>query len=145
MRPSELRLAHPSPPLSSQNLTYSHTLLARTIHPSAACASVLALLPHFHPAAAPPPFPAHVRIRTAERVLTLSELFGESAAGTRQEVLRGHRGCRHLRCAHRVTAPAPRREYRHGSGSGGDRAAPGRWAGSLAQAVWRRVQISGRP
>ncbi|KAH9024051.1 branched-chain amino acid aminotransferase II [Lactarius pseudohatsudake] len=57
-----------------------------TILPGVTRASVLALLSHQPPAAALPQLSAHARIRTAERVLTMSELFAASAAGTLREV-----------------------------------------------------------
>ena len=49
-------------------------------------ASVLALLSYHPLTTALPQLPADMRIRTAERVLTLSELFAASAAGTLREV-----------------------------------------------------------
>ena len=57
-----------------------------TILPGVTRASVLALLSHHPPTTALPLLPAHMRIRTAERVLTMSELFAASAAGTLREV-----------------------------------------------------------
>lgn len=56
-----------------------------TILPGVTRASVLSLLSHRPPAAALPRLPANVRIRTAERELTMSELFAASAAGTLRE------------------------------------------------------------
>lgn len=47
---------------------------------------MLALLFHGPHTTALPQLPAHMRIRTAERALTLSELFAVSAVGTLQEV-----------------------------------------------------------
>ena len=57
-----------------------------TILPGVTRASVLALLSYHPLTTALPPLPADMRIPTAERVLTLSELFAASDAGTLREV-----------------------------------------------------------
>jgi branched-chain amino acid aminotransferase len=57
-----------------------------TILPGITRASVLSLLSYHPPTAAIPLLPAGVRIHTAERMLTMSELFAASAEGTLREV-----------------------------------------------------------
>jgi len=82
MRPS---LAHSSP-VALAELDVVTPPLDGTILPGVTRASVLALLSHRPHTGALPRLPAHVRIRTVERTLTMSELFAASAAGTLREV-----------------------------------------------------------
>jgi branched-chain amino acid aminotransferase len=57
-----------------------------TILPGVTRASVLSLLSHTPHTAALPQLPADVRLHTAERPLTMSELFAAAEAGTLREV-----------------------------------------------------------
>ena len=57
-----------------------------TILPGVTRASVLSLLSHAPHTAALPQLPANVRLHTAERPLTMSELFSAAEAGTLREV-----------------------------------------------------------
>jgi branched-chain amino acid aminotransferase len=57
-----------------------------TILPGVTRASVLSLLSHTPHTAALPQLPADVRLHTAERELTMSELFAAAEAGTLREV-----------------------------------------------------------
>ncbi|KAI9452412.1 branched-chain amino acid aminotransferase II [Lactarius psammicola] len=111
-----------------------------TILPGVTRASVLALLSHHPHTAALPRLPAHVRIRTAERALTMSELFAASAAGTLREVF-----CVGTAA---VVIPAARIGWRRPRPGANDDTeaevvdivlpAAGE-PGSLAQALWQRL------
>ena len=111
-----------------------------TILPGVTRASVLALLSHRPLTAALPLLPPDVRIHTAERALTMSELFAASAAGTLREVF----------CVGTAAAVIPATRI------GWQRASPGANAGtgtevvdivlppvggsgSLAQIIWQRL------
>lgn len=111
-----------------------------TILPGVTRDSVLALLSHRPPKAVLPLLPADVRIHTAERPLTMSELLAASAAGTLREVF-----CVGTAA---VVIPAARigwRRPRPGENTGTEMEvvdivlplAGG--SGSLAQALWQRL------
>jgi branched-chain amino acid aminotransferase len=111
-----------------------------TILPGVTRASVLALLSHRPHTAALPRLPPNVRVRTAERELTLSELFAASAAGTLREVF-----CVGTAA---VVIPAARIGWRRPRpGASADTEAevvdfalpPAGGPESLAQALWERL------
>ncbi|KAN0138703.1 branched-chain amino acid aminotransferase II [Lactarius tabidus] len=111
-----------------------------TILPGVTCASVLALLSHHPPTAALPLLPADVRIHTAERTLTMSELLAASAAGTLWEVF-----CVGTAAVVIPTARIGWQRPRPGENSGAEMEvvdivlpSAGR-SGSLAQALWQRL------
>ena len=111
-----------------------------TILPGVTRNSVLALLSHHPPTAALPLLPADMRIHTAERVLTMSELFAASAAGTLREVF-----CVGTAAVVIPTARIGWQRPRSGENSSGEMevvdivlpSAGG--SGSLAQALWQRL------
>ena len=111
-----------------------------TILPGVTRNSVLALLSHHPPTAALPLLPADMRIHTAERVLTMSELFASSAAGTLREVF-----CVGTAAVVIPTARIGWQRPRSGENSSGEMevvdivlpSAGG--SGSLAQALWQRL------
>jgi branched-chain amino acid aminotransferase len=72
--------AHPLPELDVVTPPLDGTIL-----PGVTRASVLALLSHRPLTTALPLLPAHLRIHTAERTLTMPELFAASEAGTLRE------------------------------------------------------------
>lgn len=110
-------------------------------------ASVLSLLSHTPHTAALPQLPAAVRLHTAERPLTMSELFAATEAGTLREVF-----CVGTAA---VVIPAARIGWqrRRVGGDGGDASADADaethiqdivlpvvgGEGSLAQALWERL------
>ena len=112
-----------------------------TILPGVTRNSVLALLSHHPLTAALPLLPADMRIHTAERVLTMSELFAASAAGTLREVF----------CVGTAAVVIPtarigwQRPRPGGEDTGGemevvDIVLPSvSGSGSLAQALWQRL------
>ncbi|KAH9005723.1 branched-chain amino acid aminotransferase II [Lactarius hatsudake] len=111
-----------------------------TILPGVTRASVLALLSHHPPSAALPQLSANARIRTAERALTMSELFAASAAGTLREVF-----CVGTAA---VVIPAARIGWRRPPPGAKDGSEPevvdivlpaAGEQGSLAQVLWKRL------
>ena len=73
------------PPLCSQNSSWSHPHFGGTILSGVMRALVLVLLSHHPHTTTLPKVPLHIHIRSAERMLTLSELFAVTAAGMLQE------------------------------------------------------------
>jgi branched-chain amino acid aminotransferase len=128
------------PPAAFAELEVVTPPLDGTILPGVTRASVLALLSHRPHTAALPRLPLNVRVRTAERELTLSELFAASAAGTLREVF-----CVGTAA---VVIPAARIGWRRPRpGASADTEAevvdfalpPAGGPGSLAQALWERL------
>ena len=128
------------PSLRSPELDVVTPPLDGTILPGVTRASVLALLSHFPLTTALPQLPADMRIRTSERVLTLSELFAASAAGTLREVF-----CVGTAA---VVIPAARigwQRPRPGASAGTETEVveivlpPAGGPGSLAQVLWERL------
>ena len=115
-----------------------------TILPGVTRASVLSLISHTPHTAALPQLPANVRLHTAERPLTMSELFAATEAGTLREVF-----CVGTAA---VVIPAARIGWQRGvGGDGADASASTEMniqdivlpvvgeEGSLAQALWERL------
>jgi branched-chain amino acid aminotransferase len=137
VRPSELGLAHSC---AFAGLDVVTPPLDGTILPGVTRDSVLALLSHRPHTAALPLLPADVRIHTAERALTMSELFAASAAGTLRELF-----CVGTAAAVIPTARIGWQRPRPGANAGTGTEVmdivlpPEGGSGSLAQALWQRL------
>ena len=129
-----------SPCLCSAVLDVVTPPLDGTILPGVTRASVLSLLSHTPLTAALPQLPTDVRLHTAERPLTMSELFAASRAGTLREFF-----CVGTAA---VVIPAARIGWQRRAGGSADSAETEvldivlpvvGGEGSLAHALWERL------